>query len=125
MCALFVYGAGLGREFISKVAANTLEGGGPAEQMLRIVRRQDLTSKLEVTPTTQTAGIVDEFFRWLMRRLVNSIPDVDRFDLSQYVSEGFDISATNTLICTIMLVGYLLPWAVLAYYLLKSREVAS
>jgi hypothetical protein len=25
----------------------------------------------------------------------------------------------------LMLVGYLLPWAVLAYYLMKSREVAN
>lgn len=124
ICALFLYGAGLAREFIQKVAAGAVEGGGPMEQALRLVNRMNITQKMDSSPTAQTATAVDEMFRWIVGRLLNLVPDVDRFDLSRYVSEGFDISFTSLLLCAILLVGYLLPWAVLAHYLLKSREVA-
>ena len=60
-----------------------------------------------------------------MARVFDVIPDVDRFDLTLFVSEGFDISFRQLLVTLILLIGYLLPWAVLAYYLLKWREIAS
>ena len=54
------------------------------------------------------------------------IPDVNRVDWTDYVGEGFNISASNTLLLNGFIVaGYLLPWGILAYYLMKSREVAS
>ncbi len=124
ICALCLYAGGLGREFIENVAAGKVEGGGPMEQMLRIVKRMNLTAPMDASPTATTATGFDRAFEWLMRRVLNIVPDVDRFDLSRYVSEGFDISSTTLLLCAIVLVGYLLPWAVLAHYLLKSREVA-
>lgn len=125
MCAGFIYGAGLGREFIRNVAINSEAGGGPAEALQRLVQRQNLTAPLEETPIKRTGEAFDEGFRWFMQHMLNMIPDVDRFDLSMHVSEGFDISAANLFLCTLLLLGYLLPWAVLAYYLLQSREVAS
>jgi hypothetical protein len=115
----------LARPFIAEVASNAVEGGGPMEQMLRMVKRLNLTAPMEPSPTVQTAGFVDEAFRWFIRRLLGLIPDVDRFDLSLHVSEGFDISVTSLLMCLLLLVGYLLPWIVLGHYLLKGREVAS
>ena len=54
-----------------------------------------------------------------------TFPDVDRFGMFNYVGEGFDISGTQLLISFLLLVGYLLPWAVLAYYLIKWREIAT
>src|SRR5262249_55419644 len=50
MCAVFVYGAGLGREFIRNVSVNVEAGGGPAEALQRLVQRQNLTAPLEETP---------------------------------------------------------------------------
>jgi hypothetical protein len=73
----------------------------------------------------QTARAFDAVYRWVLRRLMNVIPDLDRFDLSHYVSEGFDISGGDLFMCLMLLLGILLPWTVLAYYLIKSREVAS
>ena len=60
-----------------------------------------------------------------MGRVFVLIPDVDRFDLTLFVSEGFDVSFSQLLVTLLLLFAYLLPWAVLAYYLLKWREVAS
>ncbi len=70
-------------------------------------------------------GAFDPIFRWVMGRIYDVIPDVDRFDLTIFVSEGFDVSMGQLFVTLLMLIGYLLPWAVLAYYLLKWREVAS
>ena len=67
----------------------------------------------------------DQGFQWMLRRLLNVIPDVDRFTWSNYVAEGFNVPGADILLNTLILAGYLLPWAVLAYYLFKSREVAT
>ena len=60
-----------------------------------------------------------------MGRVFDLIPDVDRFDLTLFVSEGFNMSLGQLLVTLVLLIGYLLPWAVLAFYLLKWREMAS
>jgi hypothetical protein len=91
---------------------------------LRLVQRQGLTAPLPVSPTSAAAGGFDEGFRWMLQHLLPFIPDVWRFDLSAYVAEGFDISYTLLGLCIVQLVGYLLPWMVLAYYMMKAREVA-
>ena len=70
---------------------------------------------------------MDEVLRWVYRRVLNFVPDVDRLDLSIYVANGFDIPVWNVLIIDnlIPVIGYLLPWAILAYYLMKYREIAN
>jgi hypothetical protein len=50
---------------------------------------------------------------------------VDRFDLTSYVAEGFNISGGQMVVHFLLMVGYLLPWALLAYYLIKWREIAN
>jgi hypothetical protein len=53
------------------------------------------------------------------------IPDVDQFDFTDHVAEGFNIGSQQMGISLLLLIGYLVPCALLAYYLLKSREVAA
>jgi hypothetical protein len=67
----------------------------------------------------------DESFRWVVRRIFYLFPDIDRFDLTSYVAEGFNISGSQMLLTLLVLVLYLLPWFLLAYYLITWREVAS
>ena len=66
---------------------------------------------------------------FILRRILNLLPDLSRFDLTDYVAQGFDISIffreDSLALRTLLLVGYLLPWAVLAFYLIRSREVAT
>ena len=40
----------------------------------------------------------DRVFTWVLGRLLNLIPDVNRFDLHMYVANGFDVSLTNVLL---------------------------
>ena len=60
-------------------------------------------------------------------RILNLVPDVGRHDLHQYVANGFDIGLLDVLLVDnlLPLLGYLAPWAILAYYLMKYREIAN
>ena len=96
------------------------------ESFVRLVNRESLVTPLESTPATNLALGSDHIYRWLLRRFLDIIPDIDKFDWTNYVAEGFNISGTNMVLLNIViLAGYLLPWAFLAYYLMKSREIAS
>jgi hypothetical protein len=149
LVTLMLFVGGLFREFIFSVILNKNIGGGPLQSFFRVVGRavgvgtteqpphmvferpgwytllQHDTSNLDHTTSTDIFSVFDPIYRWVMARVFDVIPDVDRFDLTLFVSEGFDISFSQLLVTLILLIGYLLPWAVLAYYLLKWREIAS
>jgi hypothetical protein len=67
---------------------------------------------------------IDGVFRWFIRRVLDLIPDVNRYDLTSYVGEGFSIPLTQILLDCGTLGLYLLPWFIAAYYLLRWREIA-
>jgi len=121
---LLIYLGGYCSDFITKVATAQTDSGGPAESFRRMVSNLPPTVD-DPTPTARVAHVFDEGFRWYLRRLLNVLPDVELFALSDRVAQGFDISGTDLLLRLIVLFGYLLPWGVLAYYLMKSREIAS
>lgn len=130
LMAMFLYGAGLFQGFIRELAFGKDEFGtrtvGPTEAAIGFASRSPGAVPLEATPTVQVATAVDEAYRWFLRNfLLNIVPDVDRFSWTNYVAEGFDISLADLALNLLMLITYLLPWAVLAYYLIKNREVAS
>ncbi len=80
---------------------------------------------LDPTPTVRALQMFDGVYRWLLRRVMNVIPDVDRFGMSDYVAQGFSIGPDFLLINLITLIGYVLPWLVASYYLMKAREIAA
>jgi ABC-type transport system involved in multi-copper enzyme maturation permease subunit len=127
LVALLIYMGGLARGFIQQVALGTNEGGGPLEAFVRLTRRELVgpSSQDQGTVGAQVVARADELFRLVIRWLLHLIPDVERFDLKHYVAEGFNIPAMQLGLELLLLIGYLLPWAVLAYYLLKWREVAA
>jgi ABC-type transport system involved in multi-copper enzyme maturation permease subunit len=113
------------RDFIREVAEGQAVGGGPSEAAIRLATNANLITPLDNTPGAQVAQSFDIGAQWVYRRILNMIPDVDRFDWSAYVAEGFNIPGMELVLSFLVLVGYLLPWMVLGYYLLKSREVAN
>lgn len=120
-----VYIAGMFQEYIAKLAAGVSVGGGPAESLLRLSEGKNIT-----IPLTESAGksIVNWFdwgFEFVLRGVLNAIPDIDRFSWSNYVSSGFNISWAEIVFSSLALFGYLLIWAVAANYLFKSREIAA
>jgi hypothetical protein len=127
LCAMFLFGLGVFKDFIQQMALNVNEGGGPIEAMIKLARHQPVAAQLEETPTVRVGLGFDDAFRWMLGNVMKLIPDVNRFDLSKFVANGFDISWLDILFVDtfLRLVGYLLPWIVLGYYLIKYREVAN
>lgn len=119
-----LYIGGMFQDFIRTVGEGTNVGGGPLEAIYRIASRTNLSAPIEETSAIRFATGSDLVFRWVVRRLLDILPDVDRYSLTAYVGEGFNIPGAQLLLHTLILLGYLLPWALLAYYLLRWREIA-
>jgi hypothetical protein len=119
---------GLFKTFVQSVAEGRSEGGGPLEAFYRLANRQVTAASLD----RQSSPILDVLFRgdalyrgWL-RLIMQLIPDVSEYYPKDYVANGFDIGGSLLVLNFILPVAaYLLPWAVLAYYLIKSREIAN
>lgn len=125
MCAMFFFVLGLIRPFIEQLAAGQTEGGGPLMSAYRMSTNMNLVTEPDQTPTVQVATALDEFYRWFLQRFLNAIPKVDIYDMTGHVANGFDIPMLDLGLHALVLFGYLFPWALVAYYLMKSREVAS
>ncbi len=111
--------------YLQSIGLGTAPGGGPMEALVRLANRQVALIPLEDSAAKTVATSSDTIFRWFIRRVTGLIPDVDRYDLTSYVGEGFNITATQLLLDAGTLALYLLPWVVLAYYLIKWREIAA
>ncbi len=125
LVALFLFLAGYFESFIKSLAAGGNVGGGPFESLTRLVKGTTSGAELEKTPTIQAGLNFDELYRWMLRRLFDVIPDAERFTWSKYLEQGFSVRTDFIVLNLIFLIAYMLPWAVLAYYLMRSREIAA
>lgn len=127
LCTVFLLIAGIFVTDIRELAENRSEGGGPLEAAVRLVQRMPTAGEIEEGPTRSVITGVDEIYRWWLRRFLNLVPEVTRYDLHPYVANGFDISWSQVLLLDNLapLIGHLFPWAILAFYLMKYREIAN
>jgi len=125
LASMFILLLGYFRPFIQEIAEGRVIGGGPSEAFMRLYTNENLITPLKDSPGTQVAFALDSVFQWFSRRLLNLVPDIERFDWSDYVAEGFNIPVGDMALAALFLAGYLLPWALVGYYLMKSREVAN
>lgn len=125
LIALLFFLGGENREFIQSVAQGMSPGGGPLESAYRVIGRQNTQVKLEESTAKNIIEYSDIAFRWVMRRVQDIVPDTQRMTLTPYVAEGFDVGSDQLFLSFLLLIGYLLPWGVLAFYLINWREVAS
>ena len=68
------------------------------EALVRLANRQVALMPLEESTTATVATTSDVVFRWFIRRVIDVLPDVDRYRLTAYVSEGFNIPLTQLFI---------------------------
>jgi len=119
-------GAGLIAPFIQELAERRSAGGGPMESLLRLSTGSPISKPLDKSPTSQAATFVDAGFSEVMKALLYMLPRVKRLSLTDYVARGFDISTEKLLLDSCLpLIGYLFLWIVIAYYLIRSREIAA
>ncbi len=125
LVGLVLYFGGIILNFMQEVAFGQNYGGGPFQSAFTLFNRK--LPNQEIAQDTTTAAIfwTDEVVRFGMRRVLDLFPDVERFDFTRFVQEGFNIPESQLLINFLLMAGYVLPWIVLAYYLMKWKEVAS
>jgi hypothetical protein len=121
--ALFV--GGMLREFIRSIAEGaTGIVGGPFESAYRLSQR-DLGAPLDETSAMKFAGYSDDVYRLLVRTFMNVLPDVDRFNFTDFVAEGYNISGGQLSVTALMVAAYVFLCALVGFYLIKWREIAS
>jgi hypothetical protein len=125
LVTLMIYAGGIFQEFVASVAEGTNAGGGPLEALYRLARNENIVAPLQPSATIKFATAADVAYRWLIGRVLDLLPDVNSFVVTSYVSEGFNIPLDQLVVSLLALVGYLLPCALLAYYLIKWREIAA
>jgi hypothetical protein len=112
-------------EHLADVAYNRNIGGGPIESMARLIRAEQPTTPLSESVASRAVTLFDRFSAWVFRRIQNVIPDMESFNWSHFVAEGFNVNTEYLVVNLLTTFGYLLPWGILAYYLIKTREVAA
>jgi hypothetical protein len=125
LATMFLYISAYFSDHLRDVATGQSTGGGPFESLTRLLSATTPTAQLEETATKTTIDIGDRFYAWVFRRYENVVPNIDAFTWTNYLKEGFNINAEYLIVNAIVLFGYLLPWALLSYYLIRNREVAA
>jgi hypothetical protein len=125
LCTLVMLICSLLVEHIRDVANHTNTGGGPFESFTRLIRADTPTAPLDATAGVKTARGLDSPAAWVFQQVINLLPELDDFLWTNYLMEGFNVSFESLAMNLIVLFGYVLPWGVLAYYLLRNREVAA
>jgi len=100
-------------------------GGGPMESVVRLVQNKSLTTPIEETRGVWILMRMDDGFRVFFTALLAVLPDLGHYSRTDYVAEGFSIPGSEMLMSALILLGYLFPFLVAAYYLLNAREVAN
>ena len=125
LATALIFILGFFSEHLNDLASNRNIGGGPFQSMSQLMKAEQATTPLNDSASTKALLFGDKGWAWVIRRVQNMIPDVDSFSWGHFVSEGFNVNTEYLVVNLLVTFGYLLPWAVLAYYLMKSREVAA
>ncbi|MFQ3649658.1 MAG: ABC transporter permease [Gemmataceae bacterium] len=126
MATFLLYWGGVAKPFIAAVSMGANEGGGPMEAIRNIANRQlsNVRNDESTNAADRLVQISDDSFRFLVGRILNINPEVYAWDFTRYAGEGFNIPGDQVVIGLLLLVGYLIPWFVLGFYLLRWREIA-
>lgn len=122
----FIFVVGFFTDHLSDVANNrNAVGGGPLQSLSQIFRAEQPTAPLSDSAATKAIQKGDQVLSWVIRRFQNVIPDVESFSWEHFVGEGFNVNGEYLVLNLLVTFGYLIPWFVFGYYMMKLREVAA
>jgi hypothetical protein len=120
---LLLVGQGF-KSFLSRIVTGDVEGGGPIESVIRIIRQINLTDDLPETTFYATVKSIDSFLNEGLFIVENIVPDFRTFQMDIYIANGFDVPWSQALAPSIgVALAYLVPCLVIAYYSLSLREL--
>jgi len=125
MAALSSLVLGFFAQFVIDVATRKIEGGGPLESTIRMIRGDAVTINLD--PSIGTSII--QFFDWLlmgfMQQLAYVLPNYRMFNNADYVAYGYNIESALLGQHILIAVGYLVAVSCLSLFMLRSKEIAA
>ena len=125
LCLLMLGGED-SHKFMDELVGGSFQGGGFFESIYRIVTHMNPTTPLPDNPAFIGMHLFDAVltsFLWLCKQV---IPRMQYFNMSEFVSNGFDVPWDASVIpCLLLTVGYLIPCVLLGYFALRIRELES
>jgi ABC-type transport system involved in multi-copper enzyme maturation permease subunit len=102
------------------------KGGGPIESIIRIMTQQNIQTELEVGATTDLiVKTIDKGFAVMLYATTYVVPGFGDYDTVRQVAYGFNIDATILSQLCLITLGYTIGTTLVAYFVLKTREIAS
>jgi len=111
-------------DFMNRLAAGDVLGGGPIEAVIRILTGQNVVTDMPPGLRTTVAQMIDTVLKYPLGVAAAVVPRLDQFGLSNYVANGFDISGSLMGQTIGYAIGFVVPLFVAGYFFLKLREVA-
>ena len=124
MATLAALVLGFRAQFVYEVAQGIVQGGGPLESFIRIVKQQNVTMQMEPGLATDVVKGTDAVFMFFMQSVTSLLPDFGRFSTVDYVAHGFDIPGDVVGVQFISGLGYMVAVVAIGYLFLRTREVA-
>ncbi len=109
------------------IANGKTPGGGPIESMIRMPMQSGAMVELDLGNKVLETFIqkCDQGIMYTMYALFNALPSFGSFNTSEYVAYGFDIFGGLVARHLTMTMGYFVLTSVIAYFFLKTREMAA
>jgi hypothetical protein len=124
LLVVLLFSLGVQQDFIKDVA-NNARVEGPGQALYKMFKRESgVGSSVDDTAIGKAAQETDVAARWVFRRFLDVIPEVPGFDLTSYPASGFNIPMIELVGRVGLFLGTMFPWLVLAFYLLRWREIA-
>jgi hypothetical protein len=117
---------GMFREFIIELFRGELQGGGPVEATIRVIKQLNLSVNLEIgsIPLAIVKGL-DVVFLWFLGTLAVAMPDYTSFSTADFVAYGYNITPSLVVMHLLKAGAYVLIISMIGYFFLKTREVAA
>ena len=112
-------------QFVIGVASGDIEGGGPLEAMVRLVRQMNLTTELDAGFGSWFAQATDVVLMKIMLVVSVMLPNYRGFDTTNFVASGFDIPSQLIVQHLLIAAAYWVAVTGTAYFLFKTREIAA
>jgi hypothetical protein len=109
------------------IANGTMPGGGPIESLIRMPLQTGSMVDREFGNKTLETVIkrADQGIMYTMYALFNGLPTFGSFNTSEFVAYGFDIFGDLVARHLTMTLSYFVMTSIIAYFFLKTREMAA
>ncbi len=109
------------------IASGTMPGGGPIESLIRLPLQSGSMVELDLGNRVLETVIkrTDQGIMYTMYTLFSALPTFRSFNTSEFVAYGFDIFGGLVARHVTMTLSYVVLTSIIAYFFLKTREMAA